>query len=63
MNISFRYPEGLVVLLGIVIAVLASYVLPATSYSVGVNLNWLQLSGLAIMLLGISLVVWNDRKE
>ncbi|QFU84477.1 hypothetical protein [Natronorubrum aibiense] len=63
MNLSFRYPDGLVVLLGIVIAVLASIVLPATGYSGGVNLNWLQLSGLAIMFLGIALIMWNDRKE
>ena len=63
MNLSFRYPEGLVVLLGIVIAVLASYVLPATGYSGGVNLNWLQLSGLTIMFLGIALIIWNDRTE
>ena len=63
MNLSFRYPEGLVVLLGIVIAVLASYVLPATGYSADVNLNWLQLSGLTIMFLGIALIIWNDRTE
>ena len=63
MNLSFRYPEGLIVLLGIAIAVLASYVLPGTGYSGGVNLNWLQLSGLTIMFLGIALIIWNDRKE
>jgi drug/metabolite transporter (DMT)-like permease len=63
MNLSFRYPEGLVILLGIGIAVLASYVLPTTGYSGSVNLNWLQLSGIGIMFLGIVLVIWEDRRE
>ena len=63
MNLSFRYPEGLVILLGIVIAVLAGYGLPATGYSEGINLNWLQLSGFGIMFLGIALIIWNDNKE
>ncbi|SDM61505.1 hypothetical protein SAMN04487949_2267 [Halogranum gelatinilyticum] len=63
MNLSFRYPEGLVVLLGIGIAVLASYVLPATSYSTGINLSWLQLFGLGIMFLGIALIIWKDTGE
>ena len=63
MNLSFRYPEGMVVLLGIGIGVLASYVLPATGYSGGINLSWLQLSGLSIMFLGLALIIWKDTKE
>lgn len=60
MNLSFRYPEGLVILLGIAITVLAGYVLPATGYSGSVNLNWLRVFGFGIMFLGVALIIWND---
>ena len=63
MNLSFRYPEGLVILLGIVIYVLAGYILPATSYSGSVNLNWLRVFGFGIMFIGIALIIWHDWLE
>lgn len=61
MNLTFRYPEGLVVLFGVGIAVSASYVLPAMDYSGHINLNWLQVSGMVIVFVGLALIVRTSR--
>lgn len=60
MDLIFRYPEGIAILLGIVLAISANYVLPAMGYSGEINLNWLQITGVGILFIGIALLVWKD---